>query len=86
MSLVVRDDLSVAIPQEVAEKMGLHPGSPVRWERTANGGYALRPALTRSEAAQRLHGMLAHTLEPGESAVADLIREREEDALREEQA
>ena len=86
MSLVVRDDLSVPLPEEVAEKLGLHRGSPVRWERTPDGGYTLRPALTREEAIDRLSGMLAHTLKPGESAVADLIREREEDAIREERA
>jgi bifunctional DNA-binding transcriptional regulator/antitoxin component of YhaV-PrlF toxin-antitoxin module len=81
---VVRDDMSVPISEEMAEKMGLHPGSPIQWERTADGGYVLRPALTRKEAARQLHGMLAHMLKPGESAVADLIREREEDASREQ--
>ncbi len=85
MSLVVREDLSVPISSEMADKMGLHPGSHVRWEPTADGGYALRSALSRQEAVRRLHGMLAHTLKPGESAVAELVREREEDAIREEQ-
>ena len=85
MTPVVREDLSVPISEEMAERMGLRPGSPVQWERTGDGGYTLRPALTRQEAATRLHGMLAHTLKPGESAVADLMREREQDAIREEQ-
>lgn len=86
MSLVVREDLSVTIPEEMAERMGLHPGSPVQWESAPNGGYTLRPALSRHEAIDRLSGMLKGYLKPGESAVADLIREREEDAIREEQA
>lgn len=86
MSLILRDDLSVPISEKMAEELGLHRGSAVRWERTPDGGYALRPALTREEAARRMHGMLAHLLKPGESAVADLIREREEDAIKEERA
>jgi bifunctional DNA-binding transcriptional regulator/antitoxin component of YhaV-PrlF toxin-antitoxin module len=69
----------------MAERMGLHPGSPVQWERSQDDGYTLRPALTRQKAAIRLHGILAHTLKPSESAVADLIRDREEEAIREEQ-
>jgi|GEM_PF-6884697 len=85
MTHVVREDLSVPISEEVAEALGLHPGSPVQWERTGDGGYTLRLALTRQEAARRLHGMLAHTLKPGDSAVADLIRARQEDATLEEQ-
>jgi len=85
MTLVVREDLSVPISEEMAERMGLHPGSPVQWERSPDGCYTLRPGQTRQEAARRLHGMLAHTLKPGESAVADLIRERGEEAITEQQ-
>jgi len=85
MTHVVREDLSVPISEEVAEALELRPGSPVQWERTGDGGYALRLALTRQEAARRLHGMLAHTLKPGGNAVADLVRGREEEALLEEQ-
>ena len=85
MSLVVRDDLSVPIPEELAESVGLHRGSPVEWERMADGRLSLRTEASRHEAIDRLSGMLAKYLKPGESAVADLIREREEDAIREEQ-
>lgn len=86
MTLVAREDLSVPISDEMAEKMGLYPGTRVQWERTADGGYALRPALTRQEAARQMHRMPAHTLTSGESAVTDLIFEREEDAIRDERA
>jgi len=85
MALVVREDLSVLISEEMAERMGLHPGSPIQWERSPDGGYTLRPVQTRQEAARQPHGMLAHTLKPGESAVADLIRERGEEAIWEQQ-
>jgi hypothetical protein len=85
MMLVVGADLSVPISEEIAERLGLHPGSPIHGELTPDGDYMLRPALTRQEAARRLHGMLAHTLKPGESAVSDLIREREEEAIWDEQ-
>ena len=86
MSLILRDDLSVPISEEMAQRLGLHPGSPVLWEPTLDGGYVLRPTLTRAEAIDQLSGSLKGYLKPGESAVADLIREREEDALREERA
>ena len=86
MSLTLRDDLSVPISEEMAQRLGLHPGSPVLWEATLDGGYVLRPTFTRAEAIDRFCGSLKGYLKPGESAVADLIREREEDALREEEA
>lgn len=86
MSLVVREDLSIAIPEAMAEELGLHAGSPVEWERAAGGGYTLRPAPTREEAVDRFCSSLKGYLKSGESAVAGLVREREEDARREEAA
>lgn len=78
--------MSVTIPVELAEEVGLHRGSAVQWERIADGRLALRTEASRHAAADRLHGMLKGYLKSGESAVADLIREREEDAIREEEA
>ena len=86
MSLTVRDDLSVLIPEALAEELGLHAGSQVEWSRGADGGYTLRPALSREEAVDRFCGSLKGFLEPDESAVAGLVSEREEDARREEAA
>ena len=85
MSLVVRQDFSVPIPEDMAQEIGLHRGSAVRWERAADGGLTLRATSSRKEAALKLRGMLKDYLKPGDSAVADLIREREEAAILEEQ-
>ena len=86
MSLVVLEEGSVPIPEDLAQEFGIHKGSPVQWERTPDGRLTLRTAAARHAAIDRLSGMLAYTLKPGESAVADLIREREEAAILEEQA
>ena len=86
MSLVVLEEGSVPIPEDLAQEFGIHKGSPVQWERTPDGRLTLRTLSSRREAARRLRGMLSHTLKPGESAVADLIREREEAAISEERA
>ena len=64
MSLVVREDLPVAIPEALAAELGLHGGSSVEWERTDDGALKLRPARSRAEAIDRLMGSLKHTLAP----------------------
>ncbi len=86
MSLVVREEGSIPIPEGLAREFGIRKGSAVGWERTPDGRLTVRAASERQAAIDRFCGMLAHTLGPGESAVADRIREREEDAIREERA
>ena len=80
MSLVVREDLSVTIPEEMAERMGLHPGSPVQWESAPNGGYTLRPALSRHEAIDRLGEVLKPYLKEQGGGVEAFLEWRREDA------
>ncbi|RYG38053.1 hypothetical protein EON81_04780 [bacterium] len=77
MSIVVREDLSVPISEEMAEQMGLHPGSSVQWERAQDGSYILRPVLPREEAVRRLRGMSKSWLKPGESGVESFLQERQ---------
>lgn len=77
MSLVVLEEGSVPIPEDLAQEYGIHKGSPIEWERMPDGRLAMRATSSRRAAIDRFCGMLAHTLKPGESAVADLIRERE---------
>lgn len=79
MSLVVRRDLSVPIPEEMARDLGLHEGSPVEWERTPDGGLTLRPSRTRAEIARALLGAGQKYLKPGESGVEGFLKWREEE-------
>src|ERR1700678_4190811 len=43
MTSVIRDSNLLAISEEFAQELGLHPGSPVEVTRTANG-FEVRPA------------------------------------------
>lgn len=79
MFLTVRDDLSVAIPEAMAEELGLHAGSPVEWERTDDGALKLRAAHDRLEAVRRLRGMGKALLKPGESGVESFLELRQEE-------
>ena len=79
MSLVVREDLSVAIPEALAAELGLHGGSSVEWERTEDGALKLRPARSRTEAIDRLSGMGKSWVKPGESGVERFLKERQEE-------
>ena len=80
MPLTVRDDLSVPIPEEVASQMGIHPGSPVQWERTSDGGYTLRPDQTRREAVEGLGEVLKPYLKEQGGGVEAFLKWRREDA------
>lgn len=80
MSLVVRDDLSVPISKEMAEKMGLYPGSLVEWERMTDGGYTLRAVAPHQGAGSRLHGVLKPYLKEEGGGVEAFLDLRREDA------
>lgn len=79
MSLTVRDDLSVPIPEALAEEMGLHAGSQVEWERTDDGALKLRTVSERLAAFDRLGEILKGTFEPGESGMGWFLKWRQEE-------
>ena len=79
MSLTVRDDLSVPIPEAMAEKLGLHGGSPVEWELTEDGALKLRATNERLVAIRRLRGMGKEWLKPGESGVEGFLDWRQQE-------
>jgi hypothetical protein len=84
MSIVVRDDLSVSIPEELAREVGIYKGSSVEWGRPPDGRLTLSADSKRHEIVDRFCGSLLPYLKSGESVVEDLIRERERDAILEE--
>ncbi len=79
MSLVILEEGTVPLPEDLAQEFGLHKGSSVRWERTEDGALKLRPAMTREEAIRKLRGALKDTLKPGESGVESFLRWRQEE-------
>ena len=79
MSLLVRDDLSISIPEDLAQQAGIHAGTPVEWERTEDGALKLRATNDRLEAVRRLRGMGKALLKPGESGVEESLKWRQEE-------
>lgn len=79
MSLTVRDDLSVPIPEAMAEKLGLHRGSPVEWEFTDDGALKLRATNDRLEAIRAIRGAGRKYLKPGDSGVESFLKWRQEE-------
>ncbi|AIE84416.1 AbrB/MazE/SpoVT family DNA-binding domain-containing protein [Fimbriimonas ginsengisoli] len=80
MSLVILEEGSVPLPEDLAEEFGLHKGSPIQWERTEDGALKLRPAVSREEAVERLSGLLKPYLKQQGGGVDAFLRWREEDA------
>ena len=69
----------VAIPAEVCHKLGLHPGDPVTVELHDNELH-LVPYL---QVVREVQKAFAPYKKPGVSVVDELIRERREEAARE---
>lgn len=80
MSLVVREDNSVVLPEDLSRELGVHKGSEIEWERT-DAGILLKPrhATSRQEAVDRLSGMGKAWLEPGENGVETFLKWRQEE-------
>ena len=79
MSIIVLEEGSVPIPEDLAQEFGIHKGSQVEWERTEDGALKLRPASTREEVVRRMRGALKDTLKPGESGVESFLKWRQEE-------
>jgi bifunctional DNA-binding transcriptional regulator/antitoxin component of YhaV-PrlF toxin-antitoxin module len=81
MSITVREEGFVPIPEDLAQEFGIHAGSHIEWERTDDGRLALRPAMSRSEAVRTLRGMGKQWLKPGESGVSSFLQWRDDERL-----
>ena len=79
MSLTVREEGSVPLPEELAHEFGIHKGSEIEWERTDDGALKLRVPNDRLEAVRRLRGMGRDLLKPGESGVEEFLKWRQEE-------
>ncbi len=80
MSLVVQEEGSVPIPEDLAHEFGIHKGSQIDWVRTEKGTLELCPARTaRQQAIDRLLGSLKDTVKPGESGMEQFLKWRQEE-------
>ncbi|WP_114313194.1 AbrB/MazE/SpoVT family DNA-binding domain-containing protein [Thermus caldifontis] len=70
----------VVLPAEVREALGLKEGDPILLRRRQDGSFEL---VSFRQVAHRARGLLKG-LSPGVSLVDELIRERREEARREE--
>ena len=58
MSLVILEEGSVPLSEELVREFGLHKGCEVEWERTEDGGLKLRPSVAPAGAGSQLLGIL----------------------------
>lgn len=71
----------VAIPDEVARKLGIKPGAKLDWQPVeGKDEIVLKVIPTRGELARRLCGM-GSDLVPGRNLAAELSEEREHEDL-----
>lgn len=79
MKTTVTGKNMVSIPAEVARQFGIKPGYKLDWEPVEGKQEILIKVIPdRVEIARQLFGKFAH-YSPGVDAVAELIREREEE-------
>jgi len=69
----------VAIPAQMCQKLGLHPGDPVAIELRDDGVHL----VPYSQVIREVQKAFAPYKKPGVSVVDELIRERREEAARE---
>ena len=79
MSLVVREEGSVPLPEDLAQEFGIHKGSHVEWERTEDGALKLRSANSRLAAFDRFSKALKATVRPGDGDPDWFLRWRQEE-------
>ncbi|CAN5600414.1 hypothetical protein BH11ARM2_BH11ARM2_28960 [soil metagenome] len=79
MSIIVREEGLVPLPEDWAQEFGIHMGSEIEWERTEGGALTLRARNRRLEAIDRLRGMGKAWLKHGESGVESFLRWRQEE-------
>lgn len=84
MSLIVREDGSVPLPEDLAQEYGIHKGSRIEWERTSDGALKLRSAEMREAAVRRLRGLGRTWLKPGEEGVEGFLKWRQTERERDD--
>lgn len=79
MTTTVSENNLVSIPPEIAQELGIRPGTELEWVKTEHGEVIVRPRRTRGELARELLGSGRKWLEPGTDPIAELIEERRRD-------
>lgn len=79
MSLTVREEGSVPLPEDLAQEFGIHKGSEIEWERTDDGALKLRTAKSRLAAFDLFSETLRATLKPGEDGMEWFLKWRQEE-------
>ena len=77
MLLVVREEGSVPIPEDLADRFGIHEGSRIEWVLSDSGQLVLRTTTLRDEAVRTLRGSLKNTVKPGETGMDAFLEWRE---------
>lgn len=80
MTTTVSESNLVSIPLEIAREFDIHPGTRLEWLKAGEGVISIKPLPSRGEQARQLMGAGRRWLKPGVDPIADLIREREQDA------
>lgn len=79
MPVVIREEGSVPLPEELAEEDGLHKGSEVEWERTEDGALKLRAVASTGGGSRFLRILKPYLKEQG-GGVEAFLEWRREDA------
>jgi antitoxin component of MazEF toxin-antitoxin module len=69
----------IPLPAAIANQLQISAGTRVQWSVDAQGLITLRVLPNRAKLAEEAAGLGRAWLEPGQSAVADLIAERAQD-------
>jgi bifunctional DNA-binding transcriptional regulator/antitoxin component of YhaV-PrlF toxin-antitoxin module len=77
MLLVVREEGLVPIPEDLADRFGIHEGSRIEWVLTDDGRLTLQAANLRAEAIRKLRGSLKDTVKSGDLGMRDFLEWRE---------
>lgn len=81
MITTLTPELTTTVPPELARQFNLHPGTQLDWQAGADSIviHVKSSEPSREELVRRLHELGSKHRRSGQDAVADLIREREEE-------
>ena len=83
MIITVTEENLVSIPAELAQAIGIQPGTQIDWSVDAEGRLIGRVLPSRGELADKARGMGRSWLREGDDPIADLIAERVQEDLDE---
>ncbi len=75
----------VTIPAKLAQSLDIHPGTKLDWSISQDGMLVCRPLPSRGALARQVMGMGRKWLPANADPIADLLAERQQEALDEAQ-